>query len=109
MHYEGFTAFGPPSAPGRFLESVGITYTAAQRQKRKSQTMRQRGIIKKWIELRGFGFAKRDGDADDIFIHASQLLNGLKLLNVGDLVEFDIVADKKDPTRSRAVAVSVVA
>lgn len=62
------------------------------------------GIVKNWNEDRGFGFAKRDDGAGDVFIHASALTGSRKSLQEGDEIEFD---DGVNPKSNRPCAVNV--
>ena len=48
---------------------------------------REFGRVKKWFELKGFGFIRRD-DGTDIFVHISAL--GFLQPKIGDRVSFDI-------------------
>jgi cold shock CspA family protein len=45
------------------------------------------GVIKKFIEERGFGFIQPDGSRSDIFFHKSAL-HGAAVPEVGAVVEF---------------------
>jgi cold shock protein len=47
-----------------------------------------RGVVKKWVADRGYGFVKTD--AGDVFVHY-RALRGMEALSEGDLVEFDKV------------------
>ncbi|WP_454647779.1 cold-shock protein [Bradyrhizobium liaoningense] len=46
------------------------------------------GRVKRWNSDRGFGFIVSDGH--DVFVHASALPAGIKSLEVGVYVAFDI-------------------
>lgn len=46
------------------------------------------GQVKKWNSERGFGFIVNDGH--DVFVHASALPLGVKALDVGQHVGFEI-------------------
>lgn len=51
--------------------------------------MRLRGKVKFYNEHKGFGFIKRD-DGIDIFLHATNLPEGLDKINAEQRVEFEI-------------------
>jgi cold shock CspA family protein len=91
--------------PGFFRKLAG-NIKVPKRHNRKDRNMRVRAKISKWVIDRGFGFARSDDR--DFFVHCSQLPDGRKALDVGDEIEFETVPDKKDPSRHRAVAVSLL-
>jgi cold shock CspA family protein len=91
-----------------FFRKLGNTMPRERRQSKGKSSMRVRARVRRWYADRGFGFARPDSDTErDVFVHVSQL-GGLKALDVGTLIECDVVADKRDPTRSRATAVTLV-
>ena len=99
---------GHPPGAGSFIESVGIstaTAAPARRIKRTKATMTRAKIVK-WTE-KGYGFAKTDS-GESVFIHVSELIEGLESLPIGQEVEFTIAADKRDPSRFRATGVKVL-
>ena len=50
------------------------------------------GVIKYFVEDRGFGFIKRDDGQRDVFVHIQAAKrHGLFDLRVGDRVSFDLV------------------
>jgi cold shock CspA family protein len=106
----GWVAYGPAARAGAFIASLGIIITAAKvrRNKQRKLTVRTRLRVTKWLPDRGFGFARDSVTDRDVFVHVSALLNGLTALNVGDEIEADITQDKRDPSRSRAAAVSLL-
>mmetsp|Transcript_17808 Transcript_17808/g.40026 ORF Transcript_17808/g.40026 Transcript_17808/m.40026 type:complete len:126 (+) Transcript_17808:99-476(+) len=64
------------------------------------------GIARKWNEERGFGFISPDSGGDDLFCHATALMDGVKSLVEGDKVEFDEGYDeRKGKTRADNVRV----
>ena len=68
------------------------------------------GQIKRLIGDRGFGFIKPDSSADELFFHSSTVQdNGFSTLQEGQHVEFEQEPDPRNPGRSRAVNVRVVA
>jgi CspA family cold shock protein len=64
-----------------------------------------RGDVVSWDDGRGYGFVKRDDGGPDIFVHHKGLLmEGRRMLDVGQRVEFD----EKPGERLEAVQVRVV-
>ncbi|HYM16530.1 MAG TPA: cold shock domain-containing protein [Dehalococcoidia bacterium] len=69
-----------------------------------------KGQIQRLVRDRGFGFIRPEGASDDIFFHTSALQGVIfDQLNEGQTVEFDREADPRDPKRSRAVNIRIVA
>lgn len=65
-----------------------------------------RGDVVRWDDVRGFGFVKRDDGGPDIFVHQTHLLmDGRRMLDVGQRVEFE----EKSGERLEAVQVRVIA
>jgi CspA family cold shock protein len=62
------------------------------------------GIVKKWLDGRGFGFIEVDDSDDDVFVHHSELQGPYSLMS-GQKVEFEIEDSPKGP---RATNVNVV-
>jgi CspA family cold shock protein len=50
--------------------------------------MSSTGVVKKFMEDKGFGFITPDDGGDDVFIHIKQC-NGADSLSEGDKVSFD--------------------
>lgn len=51
-----------------------------------------------WYDAdKGFGFAAPDDGGDDVFVHASALLGGVRELVEGDRVAFEVVAGDRGP------------
>jgi CspA family cold shock protein len=68
------------------------------------------GEIKRLAKDRGFGCIRPDGESEDIFFHTSSVENGgFDSLNEGQKVQFEKGKDERDPRRSRATNVRVVA
>lgn len=66
--------------------------------------MREQGIVKMFDPQKGFGFIRRGG-AGDVFFHVNQMGDtiGADDIEVGAAVEFEVVADRKDSARFRAI------
>ncbi len=55
--------------------------------------MMRRGSVKHWNVNRGFGFIVPDDDQDgDVFVHVSNLPEGVLQLAIGDTVTFEVAA-----------------
>ncbi|GAB4112749.1 MAG: cold shock domain-containing protein [Thermoflexibacter sp.] len=52
------------------------------------------GKVKFFNESKGYGFIIEDGSSKEIFVHISEIANGLKL-NENDSVSFEIKSGKK--------------
>jgi CspA family cold shock protein len=54
------------------------------------------GIVKKWLQYRGFGFIEIEGQEDDVFVHHSEL-HAVSSLTSGQKVSFEIEDTPKGP------------
>lgn len=64
------------------------------------------GTVKFFNSLKGFGFIKNDETGNDVFVHISALNDGLKELQEGQKVTYDVEKDPKS-NKDRAINVSV--
>ena len=56
-----------------------------------------KGTVKWFNAKKGFGFIS-DGEGNDVFVHFSALqMDGFKVLDEGDEVEFEVVNGEKGP------------
>ena len=56
------------------------------------------GTVKWFNSEKGYGFISNDNGGDDVFVHFSALqMEGFKVLDEGDKVEFDVVNGEKGP------------
>ena len=66
----------------------------------------KKGTVKWFNAEKGYGFLSNDEGGEDVFVHFSAIVSdGFKTLNEGQAVTFDIEADTKNPSRTRAVNV----
>ena len=64
------------------------------------------GTVKFFNASKGFGFISPDGGGKDVFVHASAVeAAGMRSLNEGQKVNFDVVSD---PRGSKATNLSAV-
>lgn len=67
------------------------------------------GIVKFFNSEKGYGFITDDKSKEDIFVHFSSInVDGYKALEKDQKVSFDIEQDPKDPSKSRAVNVTIL-
>ena len=64
-----------------------------------------KGTVKWFNAKKGFGFIS-DENGNDVFVHFSALqMDGFKLLDEGEEVEFDVVNGEKGPQASNVVKI----
>jgi len=62
-----------------------------------------RGTVKFFNDQRGFGFIQPDDGGKDVFVHISAVERaGMRALNEGQKIAFDVVVDRKNPGKSSA-------
>ena len=66
-----------------------------------------KGTVKFFNTVKGFGFIKNDETGEDIFVHMTALNDGLKELQEGQKVSYDTEKDTKS-NKDRAINVSVL-
>jgi cold shock protein len=68
----------------------------------KKSTM-TKGTVKWFNDQKGFGFIQPDDGGKDIFVHISAVERaGMRALNEGQKIGFDVVVDRKNPAKSSA-------
>ena len=66
--------------------------------------MPEKGKVKWFSNVKGFGFLQKEGEAQDIFIHYSSIQGeGYKKLKDAEEVTFDIVQGPKGPQAANVV------
>ena len=69
---------------------------AAEQYGEGSFPMAQTGVVKFFNGERGYGFVKPDDGGRDVFVHITAVEQaGLKSLNEGQKISFDVEPDKK--------------
>ncbi|CAF1620054.1 unnamed protein product [Adineta ricciae] len=53
------------------------------------------GTIQRWNTERGFGFVRRTSTGKDVFVHARSLDDGMRTLNVGQQIQFQLRSTSK--------------
>jgi CspA family cold shock protein len=73
--------------------AVGV---AAKQHGARSRSMAMQGTVKFFNGERGYGFIKPDDGGRDVFVHITAVERaGLKALNEGQRISFDVEPDKK--------------
>ena len=66
--------------------------------------MAEKGKVKWFSNVKGFGFLRKEGEEKDIFVHYSVIQGeGYKRLNPDEEVEFDIVQGEKGPLAQNVI------
>lgn len=66
--------------------------------------MAEKGKVKWFSNVKGYGFLRKEGEERDIFIHYSAIQGeGYKRLNPDEEVDFDIVEGEKGPQAQNVV------
>jgi CspA family cold shock protein len=68
--------------------------------------MKEKGTVKWFDDMKGFGFIQRAGGGRDVFVHQKEIqMSGFRSLDENARVEFEVVEDTKGP---RAVNVTLL-
>ena len=63
-----------------------------------------KGTVKWFNAQKGYGFITNESTGEDVFVHFSALqMDGFKVLDEGDAVEFDVVNGEKGPQAANVV------
>ena len=66
--------------------------------------MADKGKVKWYSNVKGFGFLRKEGEEKDIFVHYSVIQGeGYKRLNPDEEVEFDVVPGEKGPLAQNVI------
>ncbi|MBN1687873.1 MAG: cold shock domain-containing protein [Candidatus Omnitrophica bacterium] len=66
--------------------------------------MSEKGKVKWFSNVKGFGFIEKEGSEQDIFVHYSSIQGeGYKTLDDGEEVTFDIVQGEKGPQATNVI------
>lgn len=66
--------------------------------------MAEKGKVKWFSNVKGYGFLRKEGEEKDIFIHYSAIQGeGYKRLNPDEEVEFDLVQGEKGPQAQNVI------
>lgn len=66
--------------------------------------MPEKGKVKWFSNVKGYGFLEKEGEAKDIFVHYSSIQgDGYKKLLEGEEVTFDIVQGERGPQAANVV------
>lgn len=67
---------------------------------------RQKGVVARFLDDKGFGFITPEGGGKDVFVHHSAIEGtGFKTLAAGEKVEYDVVQDAKGPRADKVTRV----
>lgn len=87
---------GKISASDLKIEGEAIAVPKREEPQRQLTGERAKGTVKFFNTMKGFGFITRDDGQADAFVHISAVeRSGLRGLNEGDRVEFDIEVDRR--------------
>ena len=66
--------------------------------------MSEKGKVKWFSNVKGYGFLEKEGGGQDVFVHYSAIQGeGYKKLEEGEEVTFDIVAGERGPQAANVV------
>ena len=67
--------------------------------------MAEQGVVKWFNETKGYGFISRESGSD-VFVFHTSLARGVRTLQEGDLVSFDVVVGPKGAEAKNVVKIS---
>ena len=63
-----------------------------------------KGTVKWFNAQKGYGFITNESTGEDVFVHFSALqMDGFKVLDEGDKVEFEVINGEKGPQAANVV------
>lgn len=66
--------------------------------------MAEKGKVKWFSNVKGYGFIEKEGGGPDVFVHYSSIqAEGYKTLEEGEAVTFDIVQGEKGPQAANLI------
>src|SRR5262249_59583537 len=78
------------------LERKGCGYARPHYTRTRKKSYMTKGTVKWFNDQKGFGFIQPDDGGKDVFVHISAVERaGLRVLNEGQKIAFDVVADRK--------------
>jgi CspA family cold shock protein len=78
------------------LERTGCADARPQYTLTLKESYMTRGTVKFFNDQKGFGFVRPDDGGKDVFVHISAVERaGMRALNEGQKIAFDVVADRK--------------
>ncbi|MFB0502556.1 MAG: cold-shock protein [Candidatus Bathyarchaeia archaeon] len=63
-----------------------------------------KGVVKRWLAVRGYGFIRPEGETEDVFVHNSDL-NNVTYLREGEKVEFEVTNAFNGPRATNVKAI----
>ena len=71
--------------------------------------MAEKGKVKWFSNVKGYGFIEKEGGEKDVFVHYSSIqAEGYKTLDQGEEVTFDVVDGERGPTAANLVRLKKV-
>ena len=101
---ENFTSSSKPIGPS--LSPTKPSQKGKSGGLQPSNSERESGIVKWFDGTKGFGFIRRE-NGEDVFVHHSAIqMEGFRLLEEGEQVEFEVVQRKKGPAAEKVKPLS---